>query len=73
LQEAAGEREIEGAEQDEDAQIKMTANGLPILPVPSAWRSRGKKDLERLIRTYLKQHYSTYIREVFSSESLQAP
>jgi uncharacterized membrane protein YgaE (UPF0421/DUF939 family) len=46
LQEAAGEREEE-VEQDEAAQIKMTAGGLPILPAdPSAWRSRCKKNLE---------------------------
>jgi hypothetical protein len=73
LQEAAGEREIEEVEQDEAAQIKMTAGGLPILPDQSAWRSRCKKDLEPLIRMYLKQHYSTYITELFSGNSLQAP
>ena len=68
LQEVAGEREIEEVGQDEAAQIKMTASGLPILLDPSAWHSRCKKDLEPLIRMYLKQHYSTYIRELFSSD-----
>jgi len=68
LQEAAGEREIEEVEQGEAAHIKMTASGLPILPDPSAWRSKCKKDLEFLIRMYLKQHYSTYIGEIFSGE-----
>jgi len=63
LQEAAGERDIEEGEQDDSAQMKMAASGLPILPEPLAWCSRCKKDLEPLIRMYLKQHYSTYVTE----------
>jgi len=63
LQEAAGERENEEVDQGKAALIKMTASGLPILPDPSAWCSKCKKDLEPLIHMYLKQHYSTHIRQ----------
>ena len=42
------------------ANIKMTDEGLPILPEPTFWRGRIKKEIEPLIRTYVGQHYSEF-------------
>ena len=41
--------------------IKMTEEGFPILPEPSYWRGRTKQEIERLIRTYVGQHYSEFL------------
>jgi hypothetical protein len=49
-----------GVDAESSGDLRMTELGFPILPDPSAWRGRRKKDLEPLLRTYLAHHYSEW-------------
>lgn len=49
--------ELEGAELDPSAAFKVTDLGFPILPEPVAWKDKPKKELERVVRTFMSKHY----------------
>jgi len=60
MREAADERDVENEAADTNpaAPLKITELGYPILPDVKTWKAGQKKDLERVVRTYLSMHYS---------------
>jgi hypothetical protein len=61
MREAAEERIAEN-EADPVAALKMTEKGYPIMPDAKIWKAGQRKDLERLVRTYLSMHYSKPVK-----------
>jgi hypothetical protein len=41
--------------------ISSDPDGFPIVPNPASWDKVTKDELERLYRSYIGQHYSTFL------------
>lgn len=41
--------------------IKLDSDGFPIIPSPASWNKVTKEKLEKMYRSYMAQHYSTYV------------
>ena len=57
-------RNVTGSGPDPDPlAINLDSEGFPIIPKPdSSWTKVTKGNLEKLYRSYLTHHYSTYIQ-----------
>lgn len=52
---------------DSATEIKITADGFPIIPSVVEHRNLSKKECENLLRAYLKQHYCKCISVRYSA------
>lgn len=61
LRTATGPGPGPGTESDPFA-IKLDPQGFPIIPNPPSWKKVTKDKLEKMYRSYMTEHYSTYVQ-----------
>jgi hypothetical protein len=41
--------------------IQLDSEGFPIVPSPASWGKTTKEQFEKMYRTFMSHHYSTYV------------